>query len=159
MSKTLTKLGVVTELVRKYFLGIFLASVASLGIFNGLSGLLSNKMQLSAPNGAINIEIVNDEKSRIQGLSGRANIKNNQGMLFEFDDESSQHCFWMKDMLFSIDIVWLNSLKQVVYIKNDVSPDTFPKSYCPGEPAQYVLEVGAGRAKQVGITEKSTLSW
>ncbi len=98
-----------TELVRKLFLGTFLIAVASLGIFRGLSSLGEKNHQLFTPNSSINIEIVKDEESRRLGLSGRPSIDDDSGMLFEFDDESAQHCFWMKDMLFSIDIVWLNS--------------------------------------------------
>jgi len=48
-------------------------------------------------------------------------------------------------------MVWLNSDKQVVHIEENVAPETYPELFCPDEPAQYVLEVEAGRARQIGI--------
>ena len=145
----------------RFSLSLGLVLVAVAGIFYGFSSIFSDNHspQLIAPNGNIAIEIVNDDASRILGLSGRAELSDDQGMLFEFDDSSTKHCFWMKDMKFSIDIVWLDQNKNVVEIKDDVSPDTYPNSFCPDKPAKYVLEVASGRAEELGIIKISALSW
>ena len=58
----------------------------------------------------------------------------------------------MKDMNFPLDIVWLKSSKKVVYIEQNVSPDTgIDKTYYPHVPARYVLEMSAGNVKSKNI--------
>jgi uncharacterized protein len=78
-----------------------------------------------------------------RGLSGRKNLENNKGLLFIFEN-SDKHSFWMKDMLFPIDIIWINENMQVTYIKENARPELFPEIYKPNENAKYVLEVMAG---------------
>jgi uncharacterized protein len=64
-----------------------------------------------------------------------------------FDREGYQG-FWMKEMNFPIDIVWLNKDKKIVHIEHNVSPDTYPKIFNPNnefnnEKSLYVLETNA----------------
>jgi uncharacterized membrane protein (UPF0127 family) len=49
----------------------------------------------------------------------------------------------MKDMKFSIDIIWLDKDLQVVYFEENVSPDTYPNVFKPDKKAKYILEVNA----------------
>jgi len=67
-------------------------------------------------------------------------------MLFVFP-EDGKYAFWMKDMRFSIDILWLSADGRVVYMALNVSPDTYPQVFRPDVPARYVLELPAGYAK------------
>lgn len=99
----------------------------------------------------IGVIVADTPKERARGLSGREQLSDREGMLFEFS-RPDEYCFWMKDMKFPIDIIWLGSNKQVVDIKSNVSPDTYPQTFCPNEPAQYVIEVGAGRANEWQIS-------
>ena len=64
-------------------------------------------------------------------------------MLFIFNVDK-EYAFWMKDMHFSIDMVWLSSAKNIVYMAQDISPATFPEDFVPTSPARYVLELPAG---------------
>ncbi len=137
----------------RIWLAALLIFFGFLAVFSGVRGLLDNKSNLLTPKGRIVVEVVDTDQSRALGLSGRENLGDNSGMLFVFDDETSERCFWMKDMNFAIDMVWLNSKREVVYIKGDVKPETYPESFCPDEPAKYVLEVVSGRAEQLGINE------
>ena len=94
---------------------------------------------------------------RAKGLGGRdAQLSDHQGMLFEFD-RASVLCFWMKDMRFDIDMIWINPNKQVTHIESDVSPSTFPENFCPTTAAKYVLEVRAGLSNQLGLKVGDTL--
>jgi uncharacterized membrane protein (UPF0127 family) len=52
----------------------------------------------------------------------------------------------MKDMKFALDMIWLDESKKVVTVKANVTPDTYPGSFCPDGPAQFVIEVPAGTA-------------
>ena len=98
----------------------------------------------------IHIAVADTETARQQGLSGRAGLAPDEGMLFVFP-EDGEHAFWMKDMLFSIDILWLSADGKVVYMAENVSPDTYPQSFRPDVPARYVLELPAGYAKEYNV--------
>ena len=66
-------------------------------------------------------------------------------MLFVFDHDD-RYRFWMKDMKFPIDIIWLDRRDRIVTIHENVSPcpaDPCPV-YTPPANARYVLEVSAG---------------
>ena len=84
------------------------------------------------------------------GLGKRSSLPEDQGMLFAFDTAATQ-CFWMKDMHFPLDIIWVSSDKKVDYIMNAVSPTTYPHVFCPKIPAKYVIELNAGQAKRASI--------
>jgi uncharacterized membrane protein (UPF0127 family) len=64
-------------------------------------------------------------------------------MLFVFDTEGEQ-CMWMKDTLIPLDMIWLDSSKKVIKIAENVSPETYPKAFCPPSPAMYVIELNSG---------------
>jgi uncharacterized membrane protein (UPF0127 family) len=93
------------------------------------------------------LEIVETKEELVLGLSGRHSIAAADGMLFVFSEED-EHGIWMKEMLFSIDIIWINSLGEVVFIEENVSPDTFPNILKPNKSAKYVLEVPSGTVKK-----------
>ena len=97
--------------------------------------------------GSINIpvEIAETEAARKKGLSDRPSLDKNKGMLFVFS-KPDFYSFWMPNMNFSIDIIWIND-GEVIGITPDVSNNFDPKNprtYSPPQPAQYVLEVNAG---------------
>lgn len=104
------------------------------------------------------LEVVDDPSERQQGLSGRERLVEGTGMLFVFE-ETGEHCFWMKDMRFSIDMIWLDGNKKVVDIREAVTPESYPESFCPDEPARYVIELNAGAARQAGIAVGSELKF
>ncbi len=110
-----------------------------------------NQLSLATPNGTVNLLLADTLELRQRGLSNRAGLDKNSGMLFIFDDVSKQNCFWMKDMSFSIDMVWLNEQRGVISVIPNVAPETYPSSYCPEKPAKYGLEINAGRAENFGI--------
>lgn len=99
--------------------------------------------------GDLEIEIAADRDSRERGLSGRTNVPDDYGMLFVFD-EPQQPAFWMKDMLVSIDMIWVSDNGTIVGIEHAVSPATFPSVFYPPVPVRYVLETRAGYAKDHG---------
>lgn len=96
------------------------------------------------------LEIVSSPEARAEGLSGRRELPDGQGMIFVFDTAATQ-CIWMKDMRFSLDIVWLDGEKKIVHIERDVSPETYPRQFCPEQPARYVIELNAGEAARAGL--------
>lgn len=98
----------------------------------------------------IKVEIAQTAAEREHGLSGHEPLTDNEGMLFIFDQPGPQG-FWMKDMLFPLDIVWLapsgvEGIVKIVDITRDAKPESFPATFSPAIPAQYVLEVNANLA-------------
>jgi uncharacterized membrane protein (UPF0127 family) len=87
---------------------------------------------------------------RTKGLSGRLSLGTDEVMLFKFEKEG-RNFFWMKDMLFPIDIVWVNADKKVIHIEQSVKPESFPKSFGPDENSKYVLEFKAGTADSISM--------
>lgn len=105
---------------------------------------------ISAPAGNINVEIADNSFERERGLSFRKSMKQDEGMLFIFD-ELGKYGFWVKDMNFPLDVVWINEEGRVVYEVNNVSLDTYPGVFINEVSARYVLEVNAGVTEKLGI--------
>jgi hypothetical protein len=106
---------------------------------------------IQVPSGQqIAVEIAESTASQIKGLSDRACIGDEWGMLFSFSNETYRD-FWMKDMNFPIDIVWMNEDKKVVDVTKNAKPDSYPKTFSSSSPAQYVLELSAGNADELGL--------
>ena len=95
----------------------------------------------------VDVIVADTSAERAKGLGGRERLGDREGMLFTFSS-ASEYCIWMKDMNFSIDAVWLDGDKKVVDTNENISPETYPKSFCPTESAQYILEVGAGKVSE-----------
>jgi hypothetical protein len=105
------------------------------------------------PDGfAVTAELAVTDDARQQGLMYREKMDENQGMLFVFEGEDI-HAFWMKNMTFPIDIVWLDAQKRIVHLESNVPPcvaDPCP-SYVPKSLAMYVLELKSGAAGRHGL--------
>lgn len=134
-------------------LGILLAAVIILFgvvIYAQIADTDSKTDILQINGRSFSLEIAKTEQARELGLGNRASLPADQGMLFIFPQVQPE-CFWMKDMHFSLDMVWVSKSKQVVYIKHDVSPSTYPDSFCPVQPVAYVIELNAGTTDNTGM--------
>ncbi len=101
----------------------------------------------------IKVELALTEAEREQGLSGRDGLADDAGMLFVFD-HPDKYLFWMKDMNFPIDMIWIGQDSKIIYIQKNASPDSYPqKTFGPETPATYVLEVPAGFSDKNGLKE------
>lgn len=99
----------------------------------------------------IGVEVVRTKQEKANGLSGRDCIGDGQGMLFIYE-KPGRYSFWMKDMKFPIDIIWIGPDKKVVWIEKMVKPSTYPDSFVnKDKPAKYVLELKAGQTDQLDI--------
>lgn len=78
-----------------------------------------------------------------RGLSGRTSLDLDTGMLFIFRTPD-RYSFWMKDMLFPIDIVWADKDKSIIFMKENARPEDYPSLYTPEKEALYVLEISSG---------------
>lgn len=98
---------------------------------------------LIAESAKIPVYIADDDAERRRGLSGLTSIPRDYGMFFIFDTPDYQG-IWMKDMLFPIDIIWIDENNMIVHIEKNISPDTYPKIFTSPVKALYVLELKAG---------------
>lgn len=97
------------------------------------------------------IEVADNVNKRDKGLGDRDSLAAGHGMYFPFDT-AQRWVFWMKDMRFPIDIIWIREGK-VVDIDHSVPvPTTLPlDTFSPSEPADAVLELNAGVAEDIGL--------
>ena len=95
----------------------------------------------------ITAEVARTPASREQGLSGHAALAPDTGLLFIFD-VPGEYFFWMKDMNFPIDIIWMGSDMRIVDLTENASPESYPAEFTSRTPAQYVLEVPEGTIKK-----------
>lgn len=101
------------------------------------------------------LEIADTDSERQRGLSGREDLCERCGMLFVFDTPD-RYAFWMKDMRFPLDIVWLSG-DTVVFVAHDVLPDS-SAILMPPALADQVLEINAGKGAGLSPGEKIVLS-
>lgn len=138
---------------------VFVALILILILAGAAWFILANRADGSrviADEVAIPVELVTTPSEREKGLSGRDSLATGEGMLFVFE-QPSIHCFWMKDMKFNIDIVWMDQDGDVVHVVESAEPASYPRSFCPDKPASYVLEVNAGESKAANISTNSKL--
>lgn len=155
-----------------YILVVFIGLVISFGYFatkenyfnstpasKAVSKILNSPYNKSLTIGdkRILVEVVSTAAAITNGLSGRESIEGSQGMFFDFGYFDTYPTFWMKDMQFAIDIIWINDGKIVHIDKNvqtpspDQSDGDIPK-YSPPVVVDYVLEVRAEFSEENNIT-------
>jgi uncharacterized membrane protein (UPF0127 family) len=105
---------------------------------------------------AFTMQIANTDAERTQGLSGDAPLAPNSGMLFVFP-QLGNYGFWMKDMNFPLDIIWVDDHFQVTHIEQSLATSTYPTIYYPDADSLYVLEVPAGTASRLDINVGDTI--
>ncbi len=98
----------------------------------------------------IKLRIARDRDELVKGLSGTDNLPHDEAMLFVFN-KPDVYSFWMKDMKYPLDIVWLDSTFKVVHIESNVAPESYPLLYTPSAQAQYVLEFNAGTIRGTNV--------
>ncbi len=103
---------------------------------------------------AFNLEIAIDPQDRHKGLSSRDSLPADHGMLFIFG-KPSDVAFWMKDMRFPIDIIFIHG-DTITSIAENVPPPTSRDQeslpvYKPETASDKVLEINAGLSQKYNI--------
>ena len=120
------------------------------------STVTSNDLHYATTTGTIGgqkftLQIADTPAKQQLGLGQRDQLGARDGMVFVYNQPSTDLCYWMRDMHFSLDIMWLDSQRKLIYLVPDLSPATYPQAYCPSTPAQYVVEINAGLAKTLNV--------
>ena len=103
----------------------------------------------------LTLEIADETTEHAKGLSDRASLASDAGMLFIFPYESERP-FWMHNTHFPLDIIFLDSEKRIVGIVRRARPDS-DEQLTVGKPCRYVLEIEGGLADRIGIREGDIL--
>lgn len=133
--------------------GIFIIMLAVAGLYKVfLLDRVRGKIQaVKIGSASFEVEIADNPITQARGLSGREFLPENKGMLFLFSSPAKRG-FWMPDMNFSLDIIWIKRNK-IVGISENIPPAGFGELeiYYSPEPADKVLEINAGLSKKYGF--------
>lgn len=145
MSITIFFAAVLIALVMLYVWYVF--------FFPRVNPPLPNNM-LTVGNAVFSVEIASTTMEQTLGLSGRSGLAENQGMFFIFNGPGVQN-FWMKDMKFAIDIIWVAGGKVAGFAQSAQPQPGVPlwslKIFTSPDGVSQVLEVNAGTVAKDGI--------
>lgn len=102
-----------------------------------------------APPWLVKVEVARSSEELMRGLMFRRELGPDSGMLFIFSGEEVRR-FWMRNTYIPLDMVFLDAHRVVVGIEENAVP-LDETSRGPDAPAQYVVEVRAGAARQHGL--------
>lgn len=106
---------------------------------------------LSIAGTQVRVSIAQTPQEQEQGLSGTPSLPENSGKLFIFNTPGT-YGFWMKDMHYPLDLVWIDASHKIVDITESVAPDTYPQIFYPNSPVTAVLELNAGFSTKHGLS-------
>lgn len=100
-----------------------------------------------------NLLLAKTDKEKRIGLSEKKSLPENSGMLFVFE-KPDYYSFWMKEMQFPIDIIFINK-NRIITVYHELKPPQTPEEnlpiYKPDEPADMVLEINSGLAQKYNL--------
>ena len=107
------------------------------------------------------VDLARNPEEWAKGLSGRTQLPENHGLFFIYSS-TEPRSFWMKGMVFPIDIVYIDDSNSVVKIAKNVPPmmpDDDVKLYPSGTPIKYALELNAGESSNIRTGASCNLSF
>ena len=105
----------------------------------------------------IRVELARTEGERERGLMYRNHLEPDAGMLFIFEHEGPL-TFWMKNTFIPLDMIFIGADRHIVGIVEDAVPETESPRRVPGQ-SLYVLEIGGGLSRRLGVTAGSTVEF
>lgn len=95
------------------------------------------------------VELAKTSAEKSKGLMFRESLEDNRGMLFIYDSDG-EYNFWMKNTLIPLDIIWINSEREVVFIKYNAQPcGEICDIIEPKTNSRFVLEINGGLAEEL----------
>ena len=151
----------------KLILGLFglLLLIVIVGTYS--QGFVQNKFKLGTQttvtidNQTFTVDTAKTEADQEQGLSGRQSLAKDHGMLFIFN-KPDIYRFWMKDMKFPLDIIYIKNDKITTILdnlQNPSSPSDYLPVYQPDQPSDRVLEINAGLARKNNFKVNDTVTY
>ncbi len=149
---SLNRIIAIFGIVLVIFAGIvFYQFNKSTGTKSSRSDSLTPSSKVVINNHTFHVTVAKTSEEQQRGLSGLNSLPSDQGMLFLFD-KPDYYSFWMKNMKFPIDIIFIKDDKVVSIVENaKPQSDTNPPIYQPEAPINRVLEINAGLSKKYNI--------
>ena len=131
--------------------------LAAVLLFNGAHGQAQQPVELPQRLQAITLnagmhnilaEVAMTPEQRQKGLMHRRDLASHDGMLFVFDEATTQ-CFWMKNTPTPLTIAFLADDGRIVNLA-DMKPFD-AASHCSSKPVRFVLEMNQGWFAKRGI--------
>lgn len=137
----------------KLIVGLFtvlIAIIIAVAISQGYLNPFGKNATVTIGKQTFKTTIATSDKDKQIGLSNKTTLPQDGGMLFTFT-KPDYYAFWMKEMKFPIDIIFIKDSKIVTIFPNvpvPASADENPPIYKPEEPADTVLEINAGLSQK-----------
>lgn len=153
--------------MQRVFTDLLLLSLLMILVIGG--AVLSRKVSqrkltvlVKVGNTQISVETAKTPQQIERGLSNRGKVMGD-GMMF-YMPQPTKPSFWMKEMQFALDFIWINDDKVVDLDENVLppkkdTPDSVLLRYTPSDTVTHVLEVPAGFVQQHGIKKGDTVLW
>jgi uncharacterized membrane protein (UPF0127 family) len=126
-----------------------------------LAGCASSGSWVELGGHRYSVEVADDEEERARGLMFRDQLAADHGMLFIHETEEPQS-YWMKNTRIPLDILYFDNARKLVSQRREVPPCTLGDA-CPAypsdAPARYVLELNAGEAARLGLTNGAVMAF
>jgi uncharacterized membrane protein (UPF0127 family) len=122
---------------------------------NAPQSVTFGKTQLSAGMHLIKAEVAIADAERQQGLMFRETMDKNAGMVFVFDQPTTQ-CMWMKNTLLPLSVAFIDAQGKIVNIE-DMQPQTLD-THCSDKAVKYALEMNLGWFKEKRIKPGSKIN-
>lgn len=95
------------------------------------------------------VEVADTDAERARGLMFRESLPTFGGMLFVYD-RPQPVSFWMKNTLIPLDMLFFDATGTLFRIHENAVPGDLT-GIPGGEPAQFVLEINGGAARELGL--------
>ena len=116
----------------------------------------SETAQIRIGTATVTARVARSPVHQARGLSNTVSLKANEGMLFVRTPPDIPS-FWMKDMRYAIDMIWIAPDARVLGVTAAVQPDSYPALFSPPASVGWVLEVPAGFAARHAIATHSAV--
>lgn len=149
------------KIYQGFVLAVFVSSAVLLGgcnLFSPEANRHEVVVKTSTGDHYFLVEVADDKEARTLGLMHRENLDKDKGMLFVYNEELIPG-FWMKNMLISLDIIFIDGNYQVTdYFENVPPCDEEPcERYKPVSKSKYALELPAGTADKIMLAKGDTV--
>jgi uncharacterized protein len=119
--------------------------------------------KVTLPNGQqIRAEVEMNDLDMRRGMMFRDSLARGRGMLF-IHQTPGLYPYWMYQVRIPLDIVWMDASRRIVEISADTPPCKTKASLCANygghQTAQFVLELGGGEARRLGLSLGQTLEF
>jgi uncharacterized membrane protein (UPF0127 family) len=116
------------------------------------SACMAREPYVVLKNESFKVELADTQEKHALGLMFRETLADDRGMLFLFPGEGIRS-FWMRNTRIPLDIFYFDADLRLVNVVENAKPCRTQR--CPGYPsegpAQYVLELNAGKAAELGV--------